>query len=262
MGGAGEFNQDNASRKLEEIVEKKYLFDDSLDTQNRKAIMKQMAPMIIEKMFSVSNLSKVADLFHSEMQKKNVMVNFTNPELQKQIESVHWDGKVATDWNGDYLMAVDANMGALKTDYYIKREMAYEIDFTAAKPVVNLYITYNHTAPYGDWRTSDYHSYLRVYVPKGSTLLESKMASNIIKGEEFNKSYFGYKLDVLIGKQTIVQIKYELPENVTAQNYRLLVQKQSGVGTIPFKIHMKTKDKDFTEEFNIEKDLQLEYNKN
>lgn len=262
MGGAGEFNQENASRKLEEIVEKKYLFDDSLDTQNRKAIMKQLAPLIMEKMFTVSNLSKVADLFHSEMQKKNVMVNFSNPDLQKQIESVHWDGRVATDWGSDYLMAVDANMGALKTDYYIKREMTYDIDFTGSKPVVNLSITYNHTAPYGDWRTSDYHSYLRVYVPKGSTLLESKMANNIIKGEEFNKTYFGYKLDVLIGKQTDVQIKYELPESITAENYRLLVQKQSGVGTIPFKIHVKTKGKDFTEEFNVEKDLQLEYNKN
>ena len=38
---------------LEEVVEKAYIMNPELDTQNRKAIMKQMTPVIIKKLFSL-----------------------------------------------------------------------------------------------------------------------------------------------------------------------------------------------------------------
>ena len=68
------------------------------------------------------------------------MVNFTDPNLESLVESVYWDGRVAPDWGGDYFMMVDANMGSLKTDYYMKREISYDIDLTADRPVVTAHI--------------------------------------------------------------------------------------------------------------------------
>ena len=259
-GYAGEFNSENAVLKLEEIVEKIYLEDSSLDTQNRKAIMKKMAPVLIDKMMSLGNIMKLADFAQNQINKKNIMVNFTDPELQKMIEGVHWDGSMAKDWDGDYLMAVDANMGALKTDYYMKREMSYDIDLTAPKPVVNLHIIYKNTARYGDWRTSDYHAYLRVYAPEGANLLERKMVGSPITRNEFGKTYFGFKVDVLIGGQTDAYIKYELPEKFSnIDNYRLMIQKQSGAGDVPVKIHVKTKNGEFNSENVLTKDMKFEF---
>ena len=193
-GYSGEFNSENASRKLEEIVEKAYIMNPELDTQNRKAILKTMAPIIMDKLLTFGNITKIAELFHDEMKDRNVMLNFDDPNLQQLAASVYWDGAVPQDWGGDYLMAVDANMGALKTDYYIKREMNYDIDFTQAKPTVTLNIKYKNTAPYGDWRTSDYHAYLRIYAPKGSEFVSNHMISHLTTGEEFNKTYFGMKV--------------------------------------------------------------------
>lgn len=260
-GYSGEFNSENASRKLEEIVEKAYIMDPDLDTQNRKAILRKMAPIIMDKLLTLGNVTKIADFFHKELKNRNVMLNFTDAEMQKQVESVFWDGAVPQNWSGDYLMAVDANMGALKTDFYMKREMVYNVDFTQEKPTVTLNIKYKNTAPYGDWRTSDYHAYLRVYAPKGSTFVSNHMISRLMTGEEFDKTYFGLKVDVVMGTEVDGQIVYTLPDFITADNYKLLIQKQSGAGDVPITVNVKTNTDEYTQQQTLQNDLKFEYSK-
>ena len=256
------YTSENVVMALEEKVEKAYIMDPELDTQARKDVMQKMTPLIIEKLFTLGNITKIAEMVHNELKNKDIMINFTDPELQKLVDSVYWNGKVADTWGGDYLMMVDANMGAMKTDYYMRRSISYDVDFTQPKPVVTLNISYKNTAPSGDWRTSDYHSYLRIYAPKGSNFLERKMVGYPNIGEEFGKTYFGVKVDVLIGGETDAMIKYELPENIKPDDYRLLIQKQSGVGEVPVKIHIKTKDGEANQDATLIKDLQFNLNRN
>lgn len=257
-GYAAVFNSENATLKLEEIVEKAYIMNPELDTQNRKAIIKKMAPIIMDKLFTASNIAGIASFVHEETQKKNIMFNFKDPALQSAVASVYWDGSVASNWGSDYLMVVDANMGALKTDYYMRREMSYDIDLTQPKPTATLYLKYTNTAPYGDWRTSDYHEYMRVYVPKGSVLLEREMLGSPITNSEFDKTYFGFVMHVVMGKEVNARIKYELPENFDRENYKLLVQKQSGSGAVPFKVHIKNSKGELNQEVTLTKDMKFE----
>lgn len=254
-----EFNSNNGFLKLEEVVEKQYIMNPELDTQNRKAIMKTMTPVVIGKLFQLGNIPKLAELAHKELRNKNIQINFSDSSLQSLVSSVYWDGKVATDWGGDFLMVVDANMGALKTDYYIKRSINYEIDFNGDKPVATLNMAYKNTAPYGDWRTSDYHSYMRIYVPQGAQVLDRKMISQPLVKDELGKTYFGSICHVLIGGGTDVMIKYELPGTITKDNYKLLIQKQSGVGDIPVKVVVKKDGQEFIQEQTMIKDLKFEF---
>lgn len=258
-GYSTEFDSTDGSLKLEEIVEKAYIMNPELDTQNRKMIMKTMMPIIIDKLFSLNNVTKIAELVHNEFKNRNIMVYFSDSELESLADSVYWTGKVATDWGGDYLMISDANMGSLKTDYYIRRTINYEIDFTGEKPVATLNINVKNTATRGDWRTSDYHEYMRVYVPKGSNFLERKMVGYPNIGEEFGKTYFGVIIHSVMNKETEGMIKYELPESITAENYRLLIQKQSGAGDIPVHVTLKTKNGEFTQDQTLKDDLTFEF---
>lgn len=259
-GYSGEYNSENAVLKLEEQVEKAYLLNEDLDTQNRKSIMKKMAPIIVEKLFKVGNIKKLADFTLEELRNKDVQLNFENKELQTLVEVVGWGGSVNQAWDGDYLMLVDANMGAFKSDYYIKRDIQYTVDLTGEKPMATLDYTYRHTATYGDWRTSDYHSYLRMYVPKGSNLIDRKMVSYPNIQEDLGKTYFGFIAHTLINDDTVAHIQYELPESVR-ENYKLLIQKQSGVGDVPVKILVKSKDGEFRHEDTLKKDLVLKIEK-
>jgi len=251
-------NSENATLKLEEIVEKKYILNENIDTQNRKAIMKTLTNLIIEKLSGVENIPKISKFVLEELRNKDVMLNFEDENFQKMVERVHWGGKVSESWEGDYLMLVDSNMGALKSNYYVKRDIEYNVDLTREKPIAELNVFYRHEATYGDWRTSDYHSYFRVYTPEGSNLLERKMVSYPLTETDFGKTYFGFLLHVLINGKTDVKIKYELPEKVRESNYKLLIQKQSGIGDVPVKINVKTNDGEFSYEDILKKDLKFE----
>ncbi len=261
LGGYGTYTSEDAVLKLEEFVEKKYLFDETLDTQNRKSVMKKLAPVVADKLLQPENFKKTVDLALNELRNKNVMINFEDQSIQQMIREVKWGGVVDTTWDGDYLMLVDANLGALKSDYYMKRDVDYDVDLTLEKPTATLRYTYTHTAKFGDWRTSDYHSYLRMYVPKGSNLLERHMVSYPNIQEEFGKTYFGFIVHTLINRQTKAVIKYELPETVNKDDYKLYIQKQSGVGNVPVKVHVKSANGEYNQELVLKKDVKLIFNK-
>lgn len=262
-GDSNVYTSADGAYKLEERVERAYLGEDvpAELKQNRKAIMKKLAAEIMNRVATVGNIPKLAEFAQNELRNRDIMLYFTDKNLQALVEGVHWDGSVAEEWTGDYLMLVDANMGALKTDYYMRRKLDYTVDFTGEKPTGTLIYTYTNTAPRGDWRTSDYHTYLRALVPKGSVFLERKWINAVITREEFNKTYFGGFVDVEIGQSDVATtLKYELPSTITADNYKLLIQKQSGIGTLPVAVHIKTKDgKTYDQTTDLTKDLNLAF---
>lgn len=279
------FTSENAVLDLEEMVERAYLGDDvpAELKQNRKAVMKRMTEILIERLTSLNNIPKIAELGLDELRNKNVMLSFTESSLQEAVASVHWDGAVTRDWDGDYLMVVDANLGALKSDYYIKRRYEYTVDFTGrsdidtgnanyrvasgagesgGRPRATLRVYYNHTAPAGNWRTSDYHSWTRVYAPQGSTLNSWLYTGTPQTATEFNKTVFGHKVDALIGRELITTIVYDLPATITPESYHLLVQKQSGVGTVPFTVRVIMPDgKKLEYAADLVKDVKVEFKK-
>lgn len=263
IGNFGTFSSTDGALKLEEAVEKNYLGEDvtAEAKEARKNVMKQIAAEMIKRLNNVGNIPKIAEFAQSELRNKDIMLYFHDANLQSLVEGVHWDGGVTKDWTGDYLMVVDANLGALKSDFYIKRSLAYTVDFTGEQPKANVSYTYNHTATHGDWRTSDYHTYTRILAPQGSKYIEPsrRHTGGVLSTDstDMKKMVFGYKVDALIGQTLETSIEYTLPDTITAENYRLLIQKQSGTGTIPVTVTIKTKEKEYTQSFELKKDLNL-----
>ncbi len=257
LGAYGTFTSKDAVLKLEEQVEKKYILNEDLDTQNRKAVMKVLAPAIADRLVTPGNIKKTAELALAELRNKDIQFNFEDSELQVLAESVGWAGVVDQSWDGDYLMAVDANLGAFKSDYYIDREMIYNVDLTVEKPTATLEIIYTHNAAYGDWRTTDYHSYLRVYTPMGTDLVSREMVSYPNKQENHGKQYYGFICHTIMNHQTHAKIVYTLPDSIK-DNYKLLVQKQSGVGDVPVTINVKTTKGEYNQKSILKNDLKFE----
>jgi hypothetical protein len=255
-GYPGEYTKDNAVLKLEEQVEKGFS-NQGIAVENRKLILKKMAQLILDKLKQPTMFAKVTEMGQRELKNKDIMLHFEDAELQAAVALAGWSGEVDQGWSGDYLMIVDANLGALKSNYFIKREMEYEVDLTGEVPTAYLRLKYTHTAQIGDWRTSDYHSYLRIYAPKGSKLLERKMVSYPNIQEELNHTSFGFIFHAIMGQETLAEIKYELPKEIK-ESYHLLVQKQSGVESIPLKIKIKTQNGEVVRENILDNSLKLE----
>ncbi|KKR89479.1 MAG: hypothetical protein UU36_C0026G0003 [Candidatus Uhrbacteria bacterium GW2011_GWE2_41_1153] len=95
-------------------------------------------------------------------------------KLQSDIKALGWSGSLLQT-DGDYLMVVDSNLGGGKTDSVIKQDIDVDVEIQADGSIINtVTITKEHTglanALFEGINNVDY---LRLYVPKGSELLQA-----------------------------------------------------------------------------------------
>ncbi|HUD08600.1 MAG TPA: DUF4012 domain-containing protein [Candidatus Saccharimonadales bacterium] len=242
-GYPGEYRDENAILQLEYQVEKGYA-EQGIEKAGRKNIMGELADVLAQKAqtLSLPQQLALAQKIEDHLKQKDIQLFFNDENLQKEIEDIGWGGRVR-DFDGDYLMAIDANMLSLKSDYCIKRKMDYSVDLSTDTPQAVLNITYEHTCRAKDWMTTDYRDWLRVYVPKDSYLEEANGQSGDVQyAEELGKKVFGMRVDVPVGETKTITLRYKLPQSLKNNNYQLLVQKQSGSGEVPFQISVKKTD--------------------
>jgi hypothetical protein len=236
-GYPGTYDSENAVLNLEYQVEQG-AYDQGAKRGDRKLVLEPLAKSILEKAYSLDNSKKLelAEIVLDDLNKKDIQLYFKDAGLNSHAQLAGWSGEINSGWNDDYLAMIDANLGSLKSDYFMKRSFEYRVDFSGGAPKAQLKITYNHTGKAKDWMTSDYLSYLRVYVPRESWLVDAKNIGDKKFVDELGKKYFGTIVTVKIGQSKTIEFDYNLPKDFSASDYNLLIQKQSGVSDIPGKI--------------------------
>jgi hypothetical protein len=173
-------------------------------------------------------------VLEDSLRSKDLLLWSKDEVISKFLSERNWRGEVMST-NGDYLLVIDANMAALKTDAVIKRGLAYSVEETADGLIAKAMINYSHRGV-ADWKTSAYRSFTRIFVPKVSELLKVTgffgSEAEVITGEENGKTWFGAFVQVEPGKIGDLSFEYKLPYSVYARlvsrGYDLLLQKQPG----------------------------------
>jgi hypothetical protein len=139
-----------------------------------KKILTEMAPLVLEKLMAVSpdQIFTLAEIIDSGLDRKDVQLYLTAPELQSFVAKNNWSGEL-TQTDGDYLAVNCVNIDGGKTDSVIKQKIYHRTEITAEGRVLDkLLIERRHLGPtdeiFTDWVNN---SYLRVYVPLGSKLV-------------------------------------------------------------------------------------------
>ncbi len=235
------FTADTVTEKLEYEVEYNYL-NKGITTAQRKQIL---APFMQELVARVApdfilHSSDYEAMLATLAGEKQILIYSIDPALQAVAAANHWTGEIATSTD-DYLLWVDANLGALKTDRVIDRHLDYAIARQSdGSMIATATMTYRHGGTV-DWRTTRYRSYTRVFVPQGAELLSitgaggldaKKKVNEFDHGVEGGKTWFGAFVSVDPGTTKTLQFRYRLPADV-AQSiargaYTLLVQKEAG----------------------------------
>ena len=239
-GYPGVYNSKNAVEQLEYQVEKGY-WDQGIEKGKRKYIMKEMSKSIIKKAQSLSwtEKKKLFKRVEQHLNEKDVLIYFKDARLQEKVKKLGWSGEVKAIKNSDFLMMVDANLGARKSDAVMDRSFEYTVDFRQKKPIAELRIKYTHKGKVRDLLTEDYRTYLRVLTPNTAWLydtegLEPLEFIDFDKIAEFKS--FGIFHKVNLGKTKTVTFNYFLPEEFTFDNYQLFIQKQSGINKLIGKV--------------------------
>ena len=237
-----DFDADNVTEKLEYEVE--YAYDEKgLEFHERKDILK---PFMLEllsqlKVYSLINLQDYYDIMHQMIEEKQLVLYSPEVDLQSELNEMGWSGQVE-DTNNDFLLWVDANLGALKTDHAIKRDLTYTFDYDkeSNRYLARATMNYKHSGSF-DWRTSRYRSYVRVFVPLGSELksVQGSMKNDksdepysVDQGQDLKKTWFGAFISIEPGRDATLVFEYYLPVDLSSKIknglYDLLVQKQLG----------------------------------
>jgi len=241
-GYPGTFGDENAIIQLEYQVEKGF-DEQGIPREERKSIMNELSKEILKKALELGKVEqlKLIKIVIEDLKKKYIQLYFKDEDLQKTIELIGWDGKVDTNWDKDFLMLVDANMGAWKSDYFMKRTVEYTADLSQEIPQATLRITYKHTATEKDWMTKNYLTYFQVFTPEESWLDKTENFVDPTFKKDLGKKSFGAYVDVAIGKEKIVEFSYSLPKEL-ANDYILKIQKQIGVNDVPYKVKVIQRD--------------------
>ncbi|MBD3311593.1 MAG: DUF4012 domain-containing protein [Candidatus Magasanikbacteria bacterium] len=236
-----EFTSENVTETLEYEVEYGFL-EKEITPKDRKKIMKPLMLTILNKMKSdlFYNYKTYIETFGGLADQRHIMVYSTDKDIENIINKHDWSGEQKTV-AGDYLMWVDANMAALKTDHAMERTLMYEIEKNEeGEYIANATMRYENTGSF-DWRTTRYRTYARIFVPQGSELVdvEGSMAGDkteeegeVDQGQELGKQWFGTFISIEPGDTKTLSFTYKLPEKIEGQikngSYTIYVQKQSG----------------------------------
>ncbi|MEX2012805.1 MAG: DUF4012 domain-containing protein [Candidatus Levyibacteriota bacterium] len=236
----------------------------------RKAIIGDLLYAIMDKALKSSPKVYWAPLFQdlvTQIEQKHVMFNIYDAGAQQGLRAVNADGRIK-DTDGDYLHINEVNFGGAKSNLFISKDVSqeYEVD---GDGTVTKTVTINWKNPHA---ASDcnlergnlclnaaFKDWVRVYVPKGSTLVDSKGSEEKIKTyEDLGKTVYEGFVTIRPKGAATLTITYKIPVKFEKDTLSLLMQKQPGTYAEEYKITVNGSKK---EEFSFLSDKELKLSK-
>jgi len=265
------FTADNLFAKLEASVSDIDKHDENA-LANRKNILKDVAQKIVKKIiFSPWKHPKFLLIMQKNLAERHIQLYFSNKALQEKISDKGWSGEIPLV-KQDFLGLAEANLGGMKTDRYLSRDIQYDVTITDerdknGKRVAfgDLTITLHNQADDNLPISGFYKGYFRALTASGSTLITGNIYNEY---EEFDKKIFGEIAKININEDQTIKLKYHLRDGIVdGEQYSLYLRKQPGTIADHYRITIKTpqgtgiKSNDFTTRenlaiasFNLEKD--------
>lgn len=270
----GKFSMDKDSRchDIPQVIcEMEYIVGTPLPTmkEGRKDVLGPLMKSIINKIFdSPSTLwPSVFKVASADIQQKHILFYFTAEKMQHAAEVLNAAGRIK-EAKQDYLHISDTNFGGAKSNLFVRHNVEQTIEVKEDNKIVKtLTLTYVNPEPMDNCnleRTKGLclngilRNYLRVYVPKGSKLIEGIGSDSEFKTyEELDKTVFeGFFTLRGGGGRAKVVLTYELPFGFEKQDgYDLFMQKQPGTNGNHYLIMFGDKK----EEFDLLTDRELKF---
>lgn len=259
--------EDNFIQNIQYEVEENY----DKEENKPKKILSDLAPIILDKIVNSKDtkiLAGALDVFGNALEERQILLYFSNTELQKIISNLGWSGEILSASN-DYLSVINTNINGYKTDGVVDEKIRQYVNIAEDGTIIDtVSITRKHNGgnTQYEWWNKVSSDYMRVYVPQGSTLLavegqtreinedvldykslnfeedldveneESQIKIDENTGtriyNESGKTVFANWIYVSPQEEVTITYKYVLPFKIDlsrgASNYSLLSQKQSG----------------------------------
>ncbi|MBP9828076.1 DUF4012 domain-containing protein [Patescibacteria group bacterium] len=240
------YTSENLYEILQHQVEQDYV-DQGLSEEDRKSILGPVTEAAVDALLdlSPSDWPEFFELLNEEFAQKSIALMSYDDATQKALIDAHWAAVINPGLADDTLMLVDANLGGLKTDLVMERDVTYQLRPYNGGYRATVTIVYENTATVADYKTNRYRTYLRLFVPRGSELVyaqgimkdspdrdPTRSPGAVAVADEFGLTSFGGFAFVDLGATHTVRFVYDLPQTVVAAidrgYYTLQLLKQMG----------------------------------
>lgn len=221
----------------------------------RKDLVQVVGNELLSKLMKLpaSQWPDLLDVLTKRFERDQIIIYATDPDLMARLDAFGWTGRTLPT-EGDYLMIIDSNLAALKTDAVVDKDMTYKLDARDPDNLTAMVtLSYSNNAP-GladpndplNYKFTRYRSYTRIYVPEGAELISSSgamaddryrtggvfRAGRVDVMKELGKTVFGAFWSIEPQTTQELSFTYRLPASVSERiknnAYRLDWQKQSG----------------------------------
>ncbi|MDP3963306.1 MAG: DUF4012 domain-containing protein [bacterium] len=264
-----QLNQQNFRDELSYLIE---VATPKQEGESPKIVLRDIGNLLFDRLESSirgGGIREILDTFAKAIERRDIMLWVKQPTIESFLLDHAWAGAIGVSL-GDYLAIVHTNINGYKTDRVIRDEISHHASIASDGSVIDT-VTITRTHPgtpsqrYAELYQKVNADYLRVYVPKGSHLIdaegqtietytppidyaaanfsededisniESAMRTHYPSGthifEEGGKTVFGNWVFVSPGESVTVRYTYKLPWTVKtdgSEPYVMLVQKQAG----------------------------------
>lgn len=198
---------------------------------NRKKIIGPLMNSILANAMGQpkDKLPKLFEAGFKSLIEKHVLLYLFDSKSQDAVSSFGIAGTIKST-SGDYLHVNDASLGGRKSNLYVTNEISQE--YTTSKDGYvekTLTLTYKNPMKQDGWLNSVLPDWVRIYVPKGSTLISFDGVEDKAEPyEEFDKTVFAGFFKLRPEGVSKLTLKYKLPIKAKGE-VNLLIQKQPGL---------------------------------
>ncbi len=266
VGGWGEFSAENDPRcdcpqvvyALENIATRptNYIRED------RKAVLGPLMHSIVANAMGSpkSTWPQLLNVGLNALKEKHLLLYFPQESSQTSAEGFNAAGRILP-FEGDYLHINDTNFAGAKSNMFITQTVEQDITLDANGSVTKtVTITYDNPHPPSncDLETAGlclngvYRDWVRLYVPKGSTLTEvvgSEVAA--VTNEDLGKTVFEAFFTLRPQSSSKLVFTYQLPDTYSTP-FPMLIQKQPGKPNITHSIIFNGQPVEYTVQGDLE----------
>ena len=165
-----------------------------------KKFIADLTPKILNRVFNTKSLTKtvkVLSILKKALKEKHLLIYSKNYNIEKLLSEQGWSGEILNT-DKDYLSVINTNINGYKTDAVIDETIKHTSEIQSDGSVIDtVSITRKHNGGNEDfeWYNKVNADYLRVYIPKGSKLIEASGQTREFNAPPLDCNSLGFKKD-------------------------------------------------------------------
>lgn len=192
------------------------------------------------------------DALATALRARHLQIQLNDPDLNRAFDAAGWNGAMTPPERGDFFSIADADMGTDKATRLVDRHIVYHVRPTGnGRLGASVTITTRNQGEYIPIINTRFHSYLRIYAPKGASLATPDATRfDTLVQEESGFTTFGSAQVIYPLDRAIRRYEYDLPEDIVQNGvYRLAVRPQAGTSRDTYEIHISMPGNEVDETF-------------